>query len=130
MIYLDTSALVKLVFDEVESDVLSQWLSQREDMPKISSQIATIELLRTCRRRDEGVVGAARQVLAGLDLVPVAAGLVEQASMVGPAALRTLDAIHLASALSVREDLVACVVYDARLRSAAMDAGLEVVAPA
>lgn len=121
---------MKLVFDEAESDALSQWLAERRDVPKLSSQIASIELIRTCRRRDEGASGGARQVLAGLDLVPLAAGLVEQAAMVGPAGLRTLDAIHLASALSVSEDLIAFVVYDTRLASAAADAGLEVIAPA
>ncbi|MHB8452185.1 MAG: PIN domain-containing protein, partial [Mycobacteriales bacterium] len=73
MIYLHSSALVKLVFDEVESAALSQWLAERQDVPKISSQIATIELLRTCRRRDEAGVAGARQVLAGLDLLPLAA---------------------------------------------------------
>lgn len=130
MIYLDTSALVKLVFDEIESDALSQWLVDHTDVPKLSSEIATIELLRTCRRRDEGAAGAARQVLAGLDLVPLAAGLVEQAAVVGPAGLRTLDAIHLASALLVSEELTAFVVYDTGLGAAAADAGLEVVAPA
>lgn len=130
MIYLDSSALVKLVFDELESDALSRWLAQRPDVPKLSSQIATIELLRTCRRRDDGAIGGARQVLDGLDLVPLAGGLVEQASVVGPAGLRTLDAIHLASALSVSEDLMAFVVYDTRLGTAAAEAGLEVVAPA
>ncbi|GAC1542049.1 MAG: type II toxin-antitoxin system VapC family toxin [Acidimicrobiales bacterium] len=130
MIYLDTSALVKLVFDEPESDALSSWLAQRQDVAKISSQIATIELLRTCRRRDEGATGAARQVLEGLDLIPLSVGLVEQAGLVGPPGLRTLDAIHLASALTVSEHLSAFVVYDARLGTAAADAGLEVAVPA
>ena len=129
MIYLDSSALVKLVFDEAESEALARWLGERQDVPKISSQISTIELLRTCRRRDDDAVAGARQVLAGLDLVPIAADLVEQAALVSPPLLRSLDAIHLASALSVGEDLTSFVVYDTRLGAAAAGAGLAIAAP-
>ncbi len=57
---LETSALVKLVFEEVESTALVRWLEERRDLPKLSSQIATIELLRTCRRDDDTPVSAAR----------------------------------------------------------------------
>lgn len=129
MIYLDSSALVKLVFDEAESEALARWLGERQDVPKISSQISTIELLRTCRRRDEDAVAGARQLLAGLDLVPIGADLVEQAALVSPPLLRSLEAIHLASALSVSEDVTSFVVYDTRLGAAAAGAGLAVAAP-
>ena len=130
MICLDSSALVKLVFEEAESGALVQWLADRQEVPKISSQLSTIELIRTCRRRDEEAVTGARQVLAGLDLLPLTADLIEQAALAGPAALRSLDAIHLASALLIREDVTALVAYDERLQAAAVAAGLEVTAPA
>jgi predicted nucleic acid-binding protein len=129
VIYLDSSALVKLVFEEAESDALVQWLDERSELPKISSELSTIELVRTCRRRDKDAVREARQVLSGLDLVPLAGDVVEQAAVVGPPGLRSLDAVHLASALLVKEDVTSFVAYDTRLRAAAADAGLAVTAP-
>lgn len=69
MIYFDTSALVKLVFDEAESAALAEWLTLRTDLPKITSDLATIELLRTCRRVDEYTVEAANLLLGGIDLL-------------------------------------------------------------
>lgn len=130
MIYLDSSALVKLVFEETESGALAQWLAERQEVPKISSELSTVELVRICRRRDESTVIGARQVLMGLNLLPMTVDLIEQAALVGPAELRSLDAVHLASALSVSEDVTAFVVYDTRLRTAVVDAGIEVAAPA
>jgi uncharacterized protein len=130
VIYLDGSALVKLVFEEAESNALTQWLTEQGNTPKISSQVSTIELVRTCRRHDEGAISAARQVLAGLDLLPMTTDLVEQASLVGPPELRSLAAIHLSSVLSVKDDVIAFVVYDSRLRSAAVAAGVAVANPA
>jgi predicted nucleic acid-binding protein len=105
------------------------WLAERQDVRKISSELSTIELLRTCRRRDPDAVAGARQVLTGLDLLPLTVDLIEQAALVGPVELRSLDAVHLASALFVGEDVTAFVAYDSRLRAAAADAGLEVAAP-
>ena len=130
MIYLDASALVKLVFDEPESAGLEGWLLDRSDVPRVSSELSTIELLRVCRRRDDESLPEARRLLAGLDLVPIASVVVERAVTAGPPDLRSLDAIHLASALTVREGLVAVVTYDHRLATAATAEQLEVVAPA
>ncbi|HEX6395759.1 MAG TPA: type II toxin-antitoxin system VapC family toxin [Acidimicrobiales bacterium] len=130
MIYLDTSALVKLVFEEAESDALAAWLTERNDIPKLSAELTTIELIRTCRRYDDTAVYAARELLAGLDLIPLTSDLVESASVVGPLELRSLDAIHLASATAVGDSLTAFVVYDSRLGSAASEIGLHVVSPA
>lgn len=130
MIYLDTSALVKLVFEEDESAALAEWITQRAELPKISSELSTIELLRTCRRIDEGAIGSATSLLAGLDLLAIDRSIVEQASTVTPNELRSLDAIHLASALSVNAHLTAFVAYDSRLCSAALHAGIRVESPA
>jgi predicted nucleic acid-binding protein len=130
VIYFDTSALVKLVFDETESAALAEWLTLRADVPKVSSDLSTIELLRTCRRVDEGAVEGAVLLLGGIDLLPIDRAIIEKAATLIPTELRSLDAIHLASALSVKTNLTALVAYDVRLCSAAAEAGIEVVSPA
>jgi uncharacterized protein len=130
VIYFDTSALVKLVFEETESAALAEWLSVREDVPKVSSDLSTIELLRTCRRVDDDAVEGANQLLGGIDLLPIDRAIVEKAATLVPTEMGSLDAIHLASALSVKANLTALVAYDVRLCSAAAEAGFDVVSPA
>jgi predicted nucleic acid-binding protein len=129
MIYFDTSALARLVFEETESAALVEWLSARADVPKISSDLATVELLRTSRRVDAESLDGANLLLGGIDLLPVDRAIVEKASTLVPTELRSLDAIHLASALSVKTSLTALVAYDVRLCSAATRAGIQVVSP-
>lgn len=129
MIYLDTSALVKVVFEEAESDGLARWLAERQEIRKLTSEISTVELIRVCGRLDVDAVADARQLLAGLDLVPLGGEVLDQAARVDPVGLRTLDAIHLASAFTLSDAITAFVVYDTRLAAAADAAGFEVVAP-
>jgi predicted nucleic acid-binding protein len=69
-------------------------------------------------------------LLGGIDLLPVSRAIVEQAAALVPTDLRSLDAIHLASALSVKADLTALIAYDSRLCSAATESGIEVLSPA
>jgi predicted nucleic acid-binding protein len=121
---------VKLVFQEAESGALALWLTDQQGLPKLSSEVAVIELVRTCRRRDEEAEPSARRLLAGLDLVPLTPDLVEGACLARPAELRNLDAIHLACAVSLADALSYFVAYDAQLSSAAAAAGLSVMAPA
>jgi uncharacterized protein len=129
MIYLDSSALLKLLFDEVESAALALWLSEREDTPKVSSELAKVEVVRAARRLDAAAVPAAKTLLSQLDLVPLGRGAMDEAADVGEPSLRTLDAIHLASALSISGDLTAFVAYDNRLVAAAESAGIHTVRP-
>jgi uncharacterized protein len=130
VIYFDTSALVKLVFDETESKALAEWVMVRADVPKVSSDLSTIELLGTCRRVDEGALESANVLLSGIDFLPMDRAIVDKAATLDPSELRSLDAIHLASALSVKESLTALVAFDAQLCSAAAQVGIEVVSPA
>jgi predicted nucleic acid-binding protein len=130
VIYLDSSALVKLLFQEPESEALSSWLSARAEAPKLTSQVSVVEVVRVCRRVDADVEPAARRLLAGLDLVPISTTVVEWASHVGSTSLRSLDAIQLATALTVAGDLEAMIAYDRRLLEAAESERLPVASPA
>ncbi len=129
MIYIDTSALVKLLFDEPESAALTDWLTQKSETPKVSSDLSTVELLRTCQRIDGSSVDDARRLLHGVDLLPIDHVIVERAAVLAPRELCSLDAIHLASALSLIEDITDFVAYGVRLCAAAEQVSLPVVSP-
>lgn len=129
MIYLDSSALLKLLLQEQETAALRTWLSQRSHMPRVSSELAKVEVARAMRRVDPSRVAGARGLLGGLELVPLSGAVIERAAEVGDDLLRSLDALHLASALAIRDDLTAFVAYDHRLSAAAQAAGLDLVTP-
>jgi uncharacterized protein len=130
VIAFDSSALVKLVVEEPESAALDAWLGDRPSPSPTASDLVRVEVPRAVARTDAGSTAAARALLAGLDLVPVTVDLLEFAAGLTPRSLRSLDAVHLATALSLGRALEAFVVYDDRLARAAADAGLPVVAPA
>jgi predicted nucleic acid-binding protein len=129
VIYLDSSALLKLLHEEPESAALASWLTGRAGTPLLSSELANVEVIRACRRIDPDALPEARALLAELDLVPLTGVVIAEAADVGETTLRSLDAIHLASALSIRSDLSAFVAYDHRLSDAASAAGLQPLAP-
>ncbi|MGI8761994.1 MAG: type II toxin-antitoxin system VapC family toxin [Jatrophihabitantaceae bacterium] len=129
MIYLDSSALLKLLFEESESAALALWIAERADTPVVSSELARVEVVRATRRLDAAVVPAARALVSQLDLIPLSGALIAEAADAGEPVLRTQDAIHLASALSIRIALTAFVAYDNRLLAAAEAAGLEPIRP-
>ena len=128
MIYLDTSAAAKLSINERETDALETWLDASGGTP-VSSLITVIELRRAAARRPAEVQRDVRETLALLGLLPLTVGVADQAAVVGNASLRSLDAIHLATAMLLGDDLTAFVTYDRQLGRAALDAGLTVVAP-
>lgn len=128
MIYLDTSALAKLVVREAETAALREWLDAQRDT-YLSSALAATELHRAVRRRAPSASPVAQQVIDALDLVPVGDDVVGLAGRLDPPGLRTLDAIHLASALVTRAVVSVFVAYDDRLRAAAAQSGLRVAAP-
>ncbi len=129
MIYLDSSALLKLLFEESESEALALWISERAGAPMVTSELAKAEVVRAARRLDADVVPAARALVSQLDLIPLRGGLLDEAADAGTPRLRTLDAIHLVSAVSIRAELTAFVSYDNRLVTAAEAAGIPPVRP-
>jgi predicted nucleic acid-binding protein len=129
MIYLDSSALLKLLFEETESAALALWISEQTGTPMVTSELAKVEVVCAARRLDADVVPAARVLMSQLDLIPLNSGLLGQAADVSEPLLGTLDAIHLASALWIQADLTAFVAYDLRLVVAAKAAGLESTRP-
>jgi predicted nucleic acid-binding protein len=130
LIYLDSSALVKLVLTESESQALSQWLAERADLALVSSALHRTEVARAVWRADPSALPRGLRQMRGVAKVTVSTAILESASVIPPQALRASDAIHLASALSIRRDLNAFVAYDKRLVAAARDAGLPTASPA
>ena len=127
--YIDTSAAAKFVLDEVESDALFGWLRAGQHT-FVSSALTKVELLRFARRYGLDAVERSVGFLRRCDLSPLADDLLDSASHIGPDALRSLDAIHLATALELRSQISGVVTYDHRLAEACALHGLEVVAPA
>lgn len=129
LIYCDSSALVKLVLDEAESEDLDSWLAGRQDPVLVSSTIARTEVLRAVARSDPEAVDDAMGLLDGVTKVDVDSDLADQAGRHQPAPMRSLDALHLAAALQFGPALGAFVAYDKRLAEAARAAGLAVNQP-
>ena len=126
--YLDTSAAVKLVQEERGSAALHAWMSERERVLASSALLQT-ELLRATRRSRPDLLVRARALLDHVTLIEVSWDVCERAGLLDPDGMRSLDAIHLASALALTEELEGIVTYDVRLAAAALEVGLTVVAP-
>ena len=127
-VYVDSSALVKLVAVEAESSAL---VAHLEGHPvQIASSIVIVELVRSLGRRAGVDVARAFAIIDHLELVDVDRRILDRAAGLAPAELRSLDAIHLATAIEVRGSVDAVVTYDARLGAAARVHGFTVIAPA
>lgn len=132
MLYLDSSALVKLVLAETETDALRDELA-RLDVPVVSSQLAIVEVTRAVRRTapdDAALLNATAALLGeGVGLIPMQRHVLDAAGLLDPVTVRSLDAIHIATATSLQPDLIAFVAYDIRATEAAAAAGLTTAAP-
>ncbi len=129
MIYLDTSATVKLVVAEEESAALIDWLNAHTDENLATNAIGHIELIRAAARIGPNAVALARNVASTIDTLVMTDAIASAAATTPPSELRTLDAIHLATAHIHRTTLTAFCAYDRRLLAAAELQGLPTVSP-
>jgi len=125
--YLDSSAIVKLVVAEAESAALRRYLRRRA--PLVSSALARTEVGRAVAPLGPDAARRGVEVLARLDLLRVSDRVLEVAARLLPVELRSLDAIHLATAQQLGESLAHVVTYDERMAAAARTLGWTVVAP-
>jgi|SRR5207249_2742550 len=125
--YLDSSAIVKLAVEEPESAALRRYL--RRKRPLVSSALTRTEVLRALLLEGDEGVARGRAVLARLDLLRVNDRVLNAAGVLMPADLRSLDAIHLATAQELGSDLARVVTYDERMSQAARTVGLQTASP-
>jgi uncharacterized protein len=125
--YLDSSAIVKLAVTEPESAALRRYLRRRR--PLVSSALARAEVLRALLPLGEQAVRRGQDVLARVELVRISDRILAAASQLLPPELRTLDAIHLATARELGGDLARVITYDDRMHTAAAALGQYVTAP-
>ena len=126
--YLDSSAIVKLVVAEPESVALRRYLRRRK--PYVSSALARAEVARALLPYGQSIRRRADTVMGRIELIRISDTVLRVAGALLPDELRTLDAIHLATASRLGQDLARVVTYDNRMREAAEELGIEVAAPA
>ncbi len=125
--YLDSSALVKLAVEEPESAALRRYLRRRR--PMISSALARTEVLRALLLEGDEGIARGRTVLASIELIRVNDRVLNAAAILLPADVRSLDAIHLATAQLLATDLGRVVTYDDRMLDVAKRLGIRTAAP-
>ena len=127
-IYLDTSALAKLVVTEAESPHLRRWLGERRSVPLVTNSIGVVELRRLAARINQEALSTVVRLLARISVVSLTADALTLAAEIPPPEVRSLDALHIASA-ALLSDLQTVVTYDVRMGTAAITYGLLVAAP-
>ena len=124
--YLDTSAFLKLIVDEESSSAMRSWYTANDQV--WSSQLLYTEALRAAQRLQIDLQ-LVQEALDTVTLILPSAATYTSAGRLEPHRLRSLDALHLASAIEIGSDLDGIVVYDQRLADAARDTSIEVVSP-
>lgn len=127
-LYLDSSAFVKLVIEETGSAAVRTFLANR-DARRVSSALLRTESLRAVRHLGPDALATVREGLRRVDLIGIDDRILDAAGTLEPQVLRTLDAIHLATAMAVGDDLEAIVTYDERMVVAARLMGLSTATP-
>lgn len=126
-VYLDSSALVKLVIPEPETAALRAEIETWDRY--VSSALVQTEIVRACARISSAARRVAERVVASLDLIAIDDDILARATRLKPLELRTLDAIHVASAQILGSALGAVIAYDARLVQGARTARLTTLEP-
>ena len=126
--YLDTSAAAKLVVAEAGSEAMTLWAAAHETRV-VASDLLRTELLRATRRTAPNQMRRARAVLDAITLFNLTSATFERAATLDPGELRSLDALHLAVALELGDELDGIVTYDDRMATAASLYGIAVIAP-
>ena len=130
-LYLDASAIVKLVRKEAESDHLREYLASHKGDSRVTSTLARVEVVRAVSGGGPAAISHARRQLNRLDQIGMDDDLLDDAAILQTGEpLRSLDAIHLATARLLGADLRAVLTYDQRMAEAAVELGIVVEAPA
>jgi len=127
LVYLDSSAFVKLITPEAETRALGAYL--RRWSMVVSATLLRTEALRAATRASPATVLAVRRALRDVAFVELSRDLLDLAGTLTPPGLRSLDAVHVAAALSLGDDLDELVTYDVRMAAAATASGLVVTSP-
>ena len=127
-LYLDSSAFVKLAVEEPDTVALRRYVAGSPGR-RVSSALLRTEALRAVRHLGAEALATIRESLRRIDLVGIDDRILESAGMLEPRVLRTLDAIHLATAVAVGDDLDAIVTYDERMADGARLLGLSTATP-
>lgn len=126
--YIDSSAFVKLISFEPQTDALLDWIAKAR--PSLfANELLRTEVIRAVRRFDPNALVAAKDLLHTVNLLAMPSSTFARATELDPRILRSLDALHLASALDLGDDLDVLVTYDERLAEACALHGVAVVAP-
>lgn len=128
MIYLDSSALIKLIAPEAESKTLSEWIRANWEQARMTSGLAHVDVLRGFREVGPAAEDLASIVLSKIEQVPVSREVLEAAAEL-PMRLDTVGAVHVGSARTLGDGLFAYVSYDSELLAAAAQAGLPTAQP-
>lgn len=125
--YADTSALTKLLKTEAESDAMRAWFDSSGEV--VTSDLARTELRRAAKRDDPDLLVGVREVLDRVSVLTLNSTTFDTAGLLDPPELRSLDALHIASALELGDDLEGIVAYDNTFLKAARANGIQTVSP-
>lgn len=126
--YIDTSALAKLIVLESETPALLDWLKENKT-DLATSELTHTELMRTVRRFAPDRATASRKILGQVIALSATKSIFESAANIEPKSLKSLDAVHVTTALSLGDELEGVITYDQQMAGAVEGYGFPVIAP-